>query len=162
MTFESEMKEFDQQWAEDQERTPGLLPDGVYQGENAAQITECLIQERDGRYSWVIKFEADYTVVKDGKTITGHGSVRKFGNLDHEIGRSIAAQDARRLGFNGKLSELRKECEKGTFDDLLCEIKVETKPGTERDFTNVYINKVLGKGDAATHRSSPTDDDIPF
>lgn len=162
MSFEKEMKQYDEQWETDQATTPGMLPDGEYKGNNAAQITESVISERDGAYSWSLKFTAEYDVQTDSGASRARGSVRKWYNFDHEVSRSIAAQDAKRLGYFGPLSGLEKACMDGQFDDLVCEIKVETKPGTDRDFTNVYINKVLGKSEAVAAAASPTDDDIPF
>jgi len=157
VSFEDEMAQYDEQWEEDKERpTPGQLPDGKYQ----AAVNECRIEkDDDGTYTWYIKFQNQ------------EGAVRKWTNLDHEVGRSVAAKDAKIMGFEGKLSGLNAACEEGLFNDLICEIVVKTKPGNERDFTNVYINRVLGKGDPndfepaaveAGAGTSATDDDIPF
>jgi len=155
MSFQDEMEQFDEQWEEDKTRS-GVLGDGSYQ----AAITEARIEQDDnGRFSWMLRFQAK------------EGSIRKWSNLDHEVGRSIAAQDAKRLGYEGKLSGLEEACESEFFLNLVCEIAVKTKPGSgDRDYTNVYINRVLGKGNAEEYEpaeagattGSGSDDDIPF
>lgn len=161
MGFADEMEQFDEQWEEDKIRErPGqdfkTLPDGKHQ----VLISESkIIQNDSGAYSWFMRFQ------------NKQGSIRKWNNLDHEVGRSVAALDGKMLGYEGKLTGLEEACETGMFDDLICEINIKTKPGEERDFTNVYINRVLGKGDPADFaeggegegsQESVADDDIPF
>lgn len=170
MGFEEEMEQYDDQFMRDA-ASGGILPDGEYPdgaGNGPAQIVESRVEENDRGFSWIIKFQADYQVQAESGPMTVTGTVRKWQGLDNEVGRSIAAQDSRRLGYEGKLSGLKAACESGMFDDLICEIVVKTKPGDTRDFTNVYINNVLGKGDAAKTQEARTpapvgaDDDIPF
>lgn len=163
MSFQDEMEQYDEQWKEDHERerpTFTTLKDGPHQ----VIVDECRIEkDDDGLYTWYMRFQ------------NREGSIRKWSNLDHEVGRSVAAQDAKTMGYDGLLSGLEEACESGIFNDLVLEIKVKTKTGDERDFTNVYINRCLGKGDPASFAqedsgeegegaagSSINDDDIPF
>ncbi len=152
MGFADEMGQFDDEAeAARQEPRRGILPDGTHQ----AQIVESRVEERDGRFAWVIKFSND------------KGSINKWNNLDNEIGRKIAIQDADDLGYTGPLSGLQKACESEIFLGIVCEINVKTKAGKDRDYTNVYLNKVLGKRALPEPGSVPastagTDDDIPF
>jgi hypothetical protein len=147
--FATEMAQFDEEFAIDQQtaRRGTNVKDGAYQ----AQVTESRIEENNGLYAWVVVF-----------SVPGEGTVTKWNNLDHEVGRRVAAQDSKRFGYEGKLSELDQACEREDFIGLICEIKVQTKPGDERDFVNVYINRVLGKGEMPEPGAASTDDDIPF
>lgn len=160
MSFKDDMQGFDEQWEADQKRG-GQLEDGEY---DQARLVECRVEqsEKTQAYQWYFKFEAE--VVSGDTTYTG--AIRKWTNLDGEIGRQIAAQDAKRLGYNGPLSGLDEACESGMFQDLICAIVVKTKPGQDRDYTNVYINRVHGKGSVSQASTAPatsaTDDDIPF
>ena len=157
MSFVDEMEQYDESFDKERESATaaGVLEDGPHQ----AQVTESYIDKSDdGRYTWIVKFQ------------NPKGSVRKWYNLDHEVGRSVAASDCKSFGYEGKLSGLEQACEEEFFIGLVCEIKVKTKPGTDRDFTNVYVNRVLGKqdlGDFAADDSpgssqGNSDDDIPF
>ena len=168
MGFEEEMAELDEEWSESasKPRTGGnMLPIGKHQVGVAESRVE---QQEDGRWTWVIKMKNE------------DGSIRKFQNLDHEVGRDIAAGDAAIMGYsegseaavahglNGKLSHLQKACEAGIFDDLVLDINIQPskKQGNDRDFVNIYINRCLGKGEpVAADDFAPTgamDDDIPF
>ena len=161
MSFASDMESFDEEFeaAKDKPRPGGvILPDGRHQ----AIITEARIEHDSvgDRYSMVWQFR------------NKQGQVRKFFNLDHEVGREIAAQDAALLGYEGKLSGLEEACESEFFIGIVCEIGIKTKPGADRDYTNVYVNRCLGQGDLDDYvteqtedtpaRSSVVDDDIPF
>jgi hypothetical protein len=153
------MQEHDQQWDTDQKRG-GQLEDGDY---DQARLVECRVEqsEKTGGYQWYMKFEATVGTGDEAWT----GAIRKWTGLDNEMGRQIAAQDAKRLGYTGKLSGLETACEAGEFDDLVCAIRVKTKAGEDRDYTNVYINKVHGRGagtTAASNGAATMDDDIPF
>lgn len=132
-SFADEMRQYDSEWAEaaaEPRRQGQMLPDGPHQ----AIIDEARVeQQKDGRWTWNIKFQNQ------------KGSIRKFQNLDHEVGRDIAAKDAVILGYDGPLSELEKVCQTGFFLDLLCDIKVVRKPGDTRDFVDIYVNRCLGK-----------------
>jgi len=155
--FADDMKELDEEW-NDAQANPSQPR--MIMGKAQAQVVECRVeQQEDERWTWVIKFK------------NTDGTVRKFGNLDHEVGRRIAAEDAALMGYTGPLSGLEEACMSGMFDDLICEINVvETKkPGAERDYINVYINRVLGKGEPMSADEvdpaavgSATGDDIPF
>lgn len=159
MSFKDDMKEFDTQWETDKNAPRGgRLPDGPHQ----TIITESRIEKRqsDGAYSWMTKFKKS------------EGSIRKWANLEHEVGRSIAAQDAAMMGYEGVLSDLEDWLTGEGPIGLVCEINVKTKPGSgDRDFTDVYLNRVLGKGDIENFGGAgerepgepgSSDDDIPF
>lgn len=142
------MAEHDEKFQSDQQKS-GDLPDGKYQ----AQIVQNLIQESDGEYSLMFRFQ------------TSEGNTRKWYNFDNDIGREIAAKDTKMLGYEGPLSGLQDAVDKDFFIGIICEIATKTKSGEDRDFQNVYINRVLGKGDLPEGGEvAPTgaDDDIPF
>jgi hypothetical protein len=156
-SFSQDMETHDEQWEQDQQAPRrGQLPDGRH----SVIITESRIEkDQSDNWTWVTKFQ--------GK----EGSIRKWNNLDHEVGRSIAAEDAGMMGYDGKLSGLEEWLEGEGPIDLVCEIAVKTKAGTDRDFTNVYLNRVMGKGtlddfggdrDVADASMASADDDIPF
>lgn len=156
MGFEDDFKELDEEWTEAQANPsrPQMMPDGKHQ----AQVVESRVEQQDdGRWTWVVKFKNE------------EGSIRKFHNLDHEVGRRIAAEDAALMGYTGPLSGLEKACMAGEFDDLICEINIKPskKQGADRDFKDIYVNRILGKGEPlAADEAAPTgvglDDDIPF
>lgn len=159
MGFEDEMAQHDEQWSADQAAPRrGRLEDGQHQ----AMLTELRIEEDDGAYTMIGKFQ------------NKNGSIRKWWNLDHEVGRSIAAEDTKMFGYEGKMSGLRAYCESEEALWLVCEIRVRTKAGKDRDFTDVFVNRVLGKGNKddflagdetsqlAGTAAGGMDDDIPF
>lgn len=157
MGFKDDMEGMDEEWQEAQANPskPQMLPHGKHQ----VQVVESRVEQQDDqRWTWVVKFRNE------------EGSIRKFNNLDHEVGRRIAAEDAALMGYTGPLSGLEEACMAGTFDDLICEINVQPskKQGADRDFVNIYVNRVLGKGEpmaaeeAAVADPSATGDDIPF
>lgn len=172
MGFADDMEQFDEEFeeAKDKPRPSGkygpILPDGKHQ----AMILEARIehdtQNNNDRYSMVWQFGN-----KDG-------GIRKFFNLDHEVGREIAAQDAALCGYGGKLSGLQAACEEEFFIGLVCEIGIKTKAGGDRDYANTYVNRCLGQGTmedftwvgsedgtaavGAGSASVTDDDDIPF
>lgn len=155
-TFEEEMAGFQEEWAEAQENasTATLLPDGDYQ----ARIVESRVE----RASW-----GEWQLAIRWEDMGGAGSRWTWDSLEHEVGRSIAAERSKRLGYEGELTGLKAYVEGGGFIDLVCAIKVVTKPGDSKDFTNVYVNRCYGKATeeqlAAAAATSPIDDDdIPF
>lgn len=165
MGFADEMEAFDDEFeeAKDKPRPGGSGGPMLKDGRHQAIIAEARIEhdQQGDRYSMVWQFR------------NKNGSIRKFFNLDHEVGREIAAQDSALVGYEGKLSGLQAACEEEFFIGLVCEIGVKTKPGTERDYTNVYVNRCLGQGDLADYepaegeavaagQSVTDDDDIPF
>lgn len=148
--FEAEMATYEDDWKESQEGTFSgeLLPDG----EHDATIRICRVERPswdDAGWQWAIMFANN-----DGTVWLNH-------DLLHEVGRSIAAQNAARLGYRGSVAKLKEACEQGIFDDLICRIKVATKAGDTRDFTQVYIQRCYGKADQGMAAATP-DDDIPF
>jgi hypothetical protein len=162
MGFADEMQEFDEETAAAAEanaakRGGPLLPDGKHQ----AQIHEFRIDR--GEDEWVIM----------AKFVNSEGSARKWYNLGNEVGRSIALEDAQMLGYESdRLSQIETWIESEAPIGLICDIAVKTKPGKERDFTNVYVNRVLGKAELQNFVPSSdvsddafpaaADDDIPF
>jgi hypothetical protein len=146
--FAEEMAEFDDEFQADMQKS-GTLSDGKY----TATITENVLEESDQGWSLMFRFTSP------------EGSIRKWWDLSDPERRPWCAQDMKRLGYDGKLSELDEAVDRGDFLDLVCEIVVKTKAGTERDYTNVYINRCLGKADtagAAASSQGVADDDIPF
>lgn len=149
--------DLDEAWDEAQEKAGQftVLPDGSYQ----ARVTESRVEEATwGETQFCLKFE----------DTAGAGSVRIWDSLEHPVGVAIAAEHAKALGYTGKRAGLVTACENGEFIDLICEIRVKTKPGEKRDFQQVYINRVLGKAAAGETLpdagfAAPDDgDDIPF
>lgn len=169
MGFKDEMEQFNEQYEADRE-SGGLLPDGTY---SPAVVTEARIEEQDdGSYNMVWKFEATYQDASGNDITSG---VRKWWNditnPDNADGRKYLARDMRRVGFEEPATELQDACESEVFIGLECEIAVKTKQGGERDYTNVYINRLspgssgapatdaVGAGAGA---GTGADDDIPF
>lgn len=155
MGFADEYEQYDEEHTQESVRERGggeyrTLPDGTHQ----VTITESRCAVYNDRWVFELGFDNQ------------NGSVRKFQNLDNEIGRKIALQDADTLGwpYGTKISMLEQACEEGRFLNLVCEIRVKTKPGDTRDFTSVYINKVLGRNDQFVPAAGAPDpdDDIPF
>lgn len=151
--FAEEMAAHDEEFQSQMDQS-GTLPDGPH----TATISENVLSQSDFGWSLMLRFQSE------------DGSIRKWYNLEDEEKRGWAAQDMRRLGYDRKLSELDQACENNYFIGLVCEIAVKTKPGTERDYTNVYVNRVLGRGNtsalatasATPGGATPPDDDIPF
>lgn len=144
---------------------PVVFSDGSHQ----AIITVARVEE--GQYGWqlILGFKGTDTNTKNP------ASIRKWHNLPPEGGREqYLAGDLVLLGYDYKergLGEIEKACVDEEFINLVCDIGVKTKPGEERDYTNVFLNRVHGKGDpeafvtagAPTAETAPiTDDDIPF
>lgn len=168
MGFADDMEGFDEEFeeAKDKPRPGGAGGPMLKDGRHQAIIKEARIEHdsQNDRYSMVWQFG------------NKSGSIRKFFNLDHQVGREIAAQDAAMVGYEGKLSGLEEACESEFFIGLVCEIGIKTKPGDERDYTNVYVNRCLGRGDlddyamadggavepGSVAASVVPDDDIPF
>lgn len=162
-TFEDDMAGFEEEWTEAQENagTQRLLPDGDYQ----AIITEARVEKSDWD-EW--QFMCAYSV-------PGVGGRRSWDSLEQEVGRSIAAERSKVLGYDGPLAGLQQACESEMFIDLVVDIKVKTKAGDTRDFTSVYVNHCHGKAteeqkaQLAQHTAgvgagttTDDDDDIPF
>lgn len=167
MGFKDEVSEHEDEWndAQANPRPAGsgiqMLKDGPHQ----VLITEARIEQINDRWVWLIQFA------------NREGGVRKYGNLDHEVGRRIAAEDAALLGYTGPLSGLEDACESEMFIGLVCDIRKRTKPGAERDFVDVFINNVheekstpevfgVNENGASAEESyipaGRVDDDIPF
>lgn len=147
-TFGEDVAQYQDNWQEGQEQAPGgTLPDGDYQ----AKITISRVELAPwDEWQFSLRFE----------DVNGAGGVWLNCGLGDAERVKFTAGVAKRLGYDGPVTELKAACENGQFDDLVCAIRIKTKPGEKRDFTNVYINDVLGKSAAAVAASS--DDDIPF
>lgn len=135
------------------------IPDGTHQ----AVISESRIEEQEWGLQWFLQFRNQ------------HGSVAKWHNLEPENPDFLhyVKIDAQALGFDGSFSELPEWVAAEGPIGAVCEIRVKTKQKKSGDgtFTNVYINRVLGKADPDTWVESlgvPTGvtaaqgDDIPF
>lgn len=155
-TFEEAMAEHDEEWQEAQDAAGQYkeLGDGDYQ----ARTVETRVEQSDwGEWQLYLKFQ----------DVNGGGSVRVWDSLDQEVGRSIAAEHAKALGYEGPLSGLKAAVEAGELVDLICDIRVRTKAGEKRDFKQVYVNRTYGKAAETDvppppQRASSADDDIPF
>lgn len=170
MGFAEDMAELEAAWDE----APAESPGGEYgpelkDGEHQVLLVAADVRQRQSDDHWQLYF----------KFQNRSGSIRKWSDLDHEVGLKVAKADAVRLGFpeDGKLPALEAAC--AGFVGQVCDIRVKTTPGNERDFKNVYLNAVhgpaadpstfdldpslVGTGDAAPAAStSAADDDIPF
>ena len=146
----------------------GPLADGNY----TAIVTRSLIYETDwNELQWELELS------------TPDGSVRKWHSLEDSDRFTYVKGDLEKLGFAGSLRDLGAKV--GDFEGTVAHIKVVTKRGKERDFTNVYINNVVdpaeempaelaavlaakraerGDGSSTAAVASPgaSDDDIPF
>lgn len=155
MGFKDEMQAHDEQFEEDKAKPRGggtMLPDGKHQ----VQVVEFRLEQNEDGWTVVAKFQNDA------------GSVRKWYDLGHEVSRSILAGDVAMMGYEGVLSDLDEWILAEEPIGVIAEIGIKTKPGTEgRDFTNVYLNRVLGKTELQDFAEpvaagTSTDDDIPF
>lgn len=156
-SFKEDMAEFVEQW--DEAKAGGSqLPEGVYQ----ARIQIARVEYSDKFETWQL-----FIVYED---LAGAGSQPMWYDLQHEVGAALAKRVTRDLGWAradepGALLELEEACQSGFFEDLVVEIRVKDKPGDERVFKQVFINKLLGRGldsQAAMPTGKPADDDIPF
>lgn len=158
MGFKEDMAEYAEQW--DEAKLGGNnLAEGIYQ----AKIAIARVEQSQFDDAWQF-----FVVYED---LAGSGSQPMWYNLEHEVGASLAKRVTRDLGWEradqpGALLELEEACQSGFFEDLIVEIRVRDKPGEERVFKQVFINKLLGRG-ADSQAAMPTggkadDDDIPF
>jgi hypothetical protein len=133
------------------ERQGQVLNEGVYQ----ARVAEMRVGQTGWDDTWelFIKFE----------DMNGQGQVSTWDSLETEIGRDIAAQHVRPLGYDGKLTGLKQAVESGMFDDLVCEIKVKDNVKETKTYKIVYVNRLFGKlEDAVATGAKTADDDVPF
>lgn len=145
MGFAEDVAELETAWDEaPQEREGGdfgpLIPDGQTQ----AMVLEADVRQRESDEHWqfYLKFQ------------NRSGTVRKWSDLDHEVGLRVARQDAAMLGYAGALPGLEAAAKE--MVGLVCDIAVKTKAGNERDFTNVYLNRCQGQAaDRATFDVDP-------
>ena len=161
-SFEEEMAGHQEAWEEAQENAGQytLLDDGPYQ----AIITEARVEKSD----W------DEWQLAIAYRVPGTGGIRSWDSLEHEVGRSIAAERTKKLGYDGPITGLREACESEMFIDLVVDIAVKTKQGETRDFKQVYVNRCHGKATEEqkaaleSQQAVPAgaavedDDDIPF
>lgn len=173
MGFADDMKELEGAFKEAMEepRQTGDFGPELKDGQHQAMVVEAKVTQRssDDHWQFYLKFQNQ------------EGSIRKWSDLDHEIGLKIAAQDVALLGYDGELAGLEKACERGKFLNLVCGIGVKTTPGQDRDFRNVYVNRCMGLAEdpsmfelsaeaaaaapvsgAPVASAPPADDDIPF
>ena len=150
-TFEDEMAEYQEEWSEAQDSAGerGMLPDGDYQ----ARITESRV-EKSSWDEWQLYFKYE--------DLGGAGSIRSWDSLQQDVGRSIAAERTKKLGYEGEITGLQGACEEGEFLDLIVDIRVKTKTGETKDFKQVYVNRCYGKSGSEGAPAGTADDDIPF
>lgn len=149
------MSEYAEQWDNAKAGGGSSLPEGVYQARIKVSRVE---RAQFDPYPWQL-----FIVFED---MAGAGEQPMWYNLEHEVGASLAKRVTRDLGWEkaeeaGALLELEDVCASGFFDDLVCEIRVKDKPGEERTFKQVFVNKLLGRA-TATAGATASDDDIPF
>lgn len=155
-SFESDMEQYESNWAGDMEKESAaqVLNAGTYQ----AKVAESRVGQTgwDDGWEFILRFE----------DLQGAGQVTCWDSLETEIGRSIAASHAKALGYSGPLGGLKKHCESGEFDDLVCEIRVKDNVKEDKTYKACYINRMFGKLDpeavAAGATSVADSDDIPF
>ena len=151
-TYEEEMQEYAEQW--DEARTGGSqLAEGIYQ----ARIKVARVEYSDRFETWQF-----FVVFED---LNGSGEQPMWYDLQHEVGAALAKRVSMDLGWEeaaepGALLKLKAVAEEGYFLDKIVEIRVKDKPGDERVFKQVFINKLLGT--AKPSDGTPTEDDIPF
>lgn len=157
MSFQEDMAQYEEEWSGDMEKESAakVLDAGTYQ----AKVAESRIGQTgwDDGWEFVLRFQ----------DLAGAGQVTCWDSLETEIGRTIAASHAKALGYDGNLGGLKQHCESGSFDDLVCEIRVKDnikgEPGAEKTYKAVYVNRLFGKLDeTATPAADTPDDDIPF
>jgi hypothetical protein len=156
MGYKEDMAEYAEQW--DEAKLGGNeLKEGVYQ----AKIAIARVEQSQFNDEWQF-----FVVFED---LGGSGSQPMWYNLQHEVGAALAKRVTRDLGWEGAdqpgaLLELPEVCAAGFFEDLVVEIRVKDKPGDERVFKQVFINKLLGKGEPGQVAVAATgdSDDIPF
>lgn len=139
------------------------LPDGPWQVRT--------ITTRIEQASWD---EEEWQLFVQFAEVNGKGTVPQWYSLnpDNEVGFGITMKVCKQFGYTGPLKGLREHVENEGFLDLVCDVKVQTKPGEKRDFRTVFINRVHGKaaagekftpsGDPGSYTPPPDDDDIPF
>lgn len=156
MSYEDEIEEYADQW-DNAQAGGSRLPEGVYQ----ARIKVSRVEFSDRFETWQL-----FIVFED---MGGAGEQPMWYDLQHEVGAALAKRITRDLGWEGAeepgaLKQLKAVCEEGFFLDTVCEIRVKDKPGEERVFKQVFINRVLGKAapDTASSGTPVADDDIPF
>lgn len=154
-SFESDMEQYESDWAGDMDKESAaqVLAQGTYQ----AKVAESRVGQTgwDDGWEFILRFE----------DLNGAGQVTCWDSLETEIGRSIAASHSKALGYEGTLSGLKKHCESGEFDDLVCEIRVKDNVKEEKTYKSVYVNRLFGKLDEAapvTTGAPSQDADIPF
>lgn len=156
-SFKEDMAEHASKW--DEAKAGGSnLAEGVYQ----AKIAIARVEKSTYSDEWQF-----FVVYED---LGGTGSQPMWYDLEHEIGAGLAKRVARDLGWDkadepNAVLELEEACQSGFFEDLVVEIRVKDKPGESKVFKQVFINKLLGRGEnsqATVPGTAPTEDDIPF
>lgn len=152
--YETEMQEYADTWDEAKVGGRSELPEGPYQ----AKIKVARVERSNFDDSWQF-----FVVFED---TGGAGEQPMWYNLQHEVGAALAKRVSRDLGWEeaeeaGALLKLKAVAESGFFLDRIVEIRVKDKPGEDRVFKQVFINKLLGVGEPSGERP-PDDDDIPF
>lgn len=170
--FAEEMAEHDDSF---KEAEPASGPPVFSDGKHQAAITLARVEKSQKYDQWqlVLGFRGTDT------NTSQPASVRKWHNLPPDEGREdYLAGDLAMLGYDYRergLSGIEQACIDEEFLGLLCDIGVKTKSGAERDYTNVYLNRVHGKVDIEQYRGAEAaegtdgyvpgvdaDDDIPF
>lgn len=148
MNFAADMAEYEDEWAASPQEG---LPDGYYQ----ARLAWSGIERRDWGWQWSLRWD----------DLNGAGFVWQRIGLSSQGGRNAAAQTARALGYQGTLGGLYEAAP--LFAGAACEIRVRRKQGREREFVQVYVQRLLEPPPMEPPPSEPegggtSDADIPF
>jgi hypothetical protein len=178
-TFAEEMAEYEGAYSQaEASASPNIFTDGKHQA--VIVLSRIERSERFDQWQWVLRFQG-----VDSKT-RQPASIQKWTNLppDTDDRHRFLKSDRKRLedpDWDSSLASLERACEDERFIGLVVDIGVKTKPGNERDYTNVYINSVVqrvndvnewlrrrgvgdtgGSTDDYTESYQHADDDIPF
>ncbi len=173
--FAEEMAEHDEMFEQAEAASgPPIFTDGQHQ----VIITVSRVEQSDFGWQWVLGFRGIDSATKKP------ASIRKWTNLppENEERAGYLKADLAKLGYEGYLSGLEQACIDEQFIGVVVDIGVKTKPGQERDYTNVFLNRSYEKvdvdewlksrgGDSGSGAPAsaeadfvpiPDEDDIPF
>lgn len=158
----------DSEYEETEVEDTTTLPDGAYE----ATITEASVDDTEwGATQLTLRFQADYPYGNE----TRQGTITKWLTLDsaqmadediRKRNLGMLKRDLQTLEYHGKPSELERKA--GGFVGARVEITVKTKKGTEREWRNVYVNRLVEKAPPRAETAQEAlvgaagDDDIPF
>jgi hypothetical protein len=143
----------------------GLPPDGTYQAR--IQRFDLVESEYSGHLQLLTEMAVSAGEYEGRNASTWH-------DLEDPERLPYAKAHLKALGLDPDAIPLREILSHvGQALDAIVEIRIKTKRGTERSYTNVYVNKLLqpgtggqsgipGTAPTATTAKADGDDDIPF